>query len=112
MVTLYKSLTIFDYHCESFQTFFIDHTAKTTTFIDPRLPLELPILLGPTTDVAPLTPPVVYAGYAAVDSVLLTPTFSQVRNNTVNNVNMQRNMTCFIFSYKILTCPLKKRCPL
>ena len=27
-----------------FQTFFIDHTAKTTSFIDPRLPNDLPIL--------------------------------------------------------------------
>ena len=31
------------------KTFFIDHTARTTTFIDPRLPNELPLLpLDPT----------------------------------------------------------------
>ena len=59
----------------SLQTFFIDHTAKTTTFIDPRLPLELPL-----AEAVPQTPPVVYAaGYASADpSVLLTPTSSQV----------------------------------
>ena len=58
------------------QTFFIDHTAKTTTFIDPRLPLEWPILILPalTADATPQTPPVLYAG--GYDSVLLTPTAS------------------------------------
>ena len=65
------------------QTFFIDHTAKTTTFIDPRLPLEWPIIAAAASDMAPPTPPVVYAGYAtAADSVLLTPTSSQVNDCT------------------------------
>lgn len=45
------------------KTFFIDHTARTTTFIDPRLPNELPLLpldpgatagAGPSADGAPL----------------------------------------------------------
>ena len=65
------------------QHFFIDHTAKTTTFIDPRLPLEWPLLLLPATaaaaaaDAAQAQTPPIYAAYAA-DSVLLTPTSSQV----------------------------------
>ena len=29
-----------------FQMFFIDHTAKTTSFIDPRMPNDLPLLPG------------------------------------------------------------------
>ena len=61
------------------QHFFIDHTAKTTTFIDPRLPLEWPLLLpaAAAADAAQAQTPPIYAAYAA-DSVLLTPTSSQV----------------------------------
>ena len=49
-----------------FQIFFIDHTSKTTTFIDPRLPNDLPILpmdiaqphlLAPNDPASPLLPP-------------------------------------------------------
>lgn len=31
------------------KTFFIDHTTKTTTFIDPRLPIEIPLMSNPHT---------------------------------------------------------------
>jgi hypothetical protein len=37
------------------QVFFIDHTSRTTTFIDPRLPNELPIL-PPTSATPPASP--------------------------------------------------------
>ena len=42
-----------------FQMFFIDHTAKTTSFIDPRMPNELPLLpadLAPPTLLMPNDP--------------------------------------------------------
>eukprot|EP00095_Tigriopus_kingsejongensis_P006892 maker-scaffold125_size330479-snap-gene-2.15 protein:Tk06892 transcript:maker-scaffold125_size330479-snap-gene-2.15-mRNA-1 annotation:"e3 ubiquitin" len=48
------------------KTFFIDHTAKTTTFIDPRLPNDWPLLpldvsephlLAPNDPASPLLPP-------------------------------------------------------
>ena len=86
----YRNFHINRYHINRIflnrpQSFFIDHTAKTTTFIDPRLPLEWPLLLLAVVVPAdmPQTPPV-YAGYAG-DAALLTPTSSQVMNDTVNN---------------------------
>lgn len=43
--------------CSVFQMFFIDHNAKATSFIDPRLPNELPLLQNEAGAMAtPMTP--------------------------------------------------------
>ena len=60
------------------QTFFIDHTARTTTFIDPRLPNELPLLpLDPSpataSDGAPLNGTTLVANASAA-ACLTAPT--------------------------------------
>ena len=51
-----------------FQVFFIDHTSRTTTFIDPRLPNELPILPS-TSETPPASPHLLLP----TDSLLLPP---------------------------------------
>ena len=51
-----------------FKVFFIDHTSRTTTFIDPRLPNELPIL-PPTSGTPPASPHLLLP----TDSLLLPP---------------------------------------
>lgn len=33
-----------NYSCLAFQLFFIDHSSKTTSFMDPRLPIDAPFV--------------------------------------------------------------------